>query len=259
MRAPHPRAFTLFELAVVATIALIVGAILFFGARDFFTRAKVMKVAEEQALLARALENYRVDYRSYPPPAEQLNALLAPTAYVATLPSDPFSERDEAPSYRYFHQPGGGFAWAVVSPGPDGEFDFIPASDPVNAPEVSAATGAAMTAGAYGGDAMEDFETLSPYGAYGSGPTLRRGAAFASGPTWPPAGAHWPKMAKTAPAPAGPVASTAAPASEQEGPARPDPSVYVDRESFRRYAGSVTYDPTNGLGSAGDIIKLSNY
>src|SRR5690606_8536367 len=119
-----PKAFTLFEFIVVVTIAAIVVGVMMINSQYFLTHVRVMKVKEEHAMLKRALENYGLDYASYPSTAQSLDALDSPTAYVARLPSDPFNQTSSTASYAYFYHPGGGYEWMLVSPGPNGELEF---------------------------------------------------------------------------------------------------------------------------------------
>jgi type II secretory pathway pseudopilin PulG len=117
------RGFTVFEFAVVFVIAAIILVIMWVNSQFFVTQVRVMKVKEEQALLKRALENYHADYASYPPNDVKLAALDSPTAYLASLPEDPFSGVTNN-NYVYISRPGGGYDWILISPGPDGVMDF---------------------------------------------------------------------------------------------------------------------------------------
>jgi type II secretory pathway pseudopilin PulG len=122
---PHTvrRAVTLFELAVVVVVTAILAAILILSTHFVIIRTKLSRVKEEQRVLARALQNYQMDYSFLPPEESGLKALTAPTAYLASVPTDPFSREKGDRSYFYFSPDGSGHSYAIVSAGPDGLLD----------------------------------------------------------------------------------------------------------------------------------------
>jgi len=116
------RAVTLFELLVVLAIAFILVGMLFFSSRSVMTRTKVSRVKEEHRILARAIQNYTLDYSQLPP---RLESLTHPTVYMAQLPNDPFNAQRDG--YLYLNCPAIDVTGIIISPGPDGDFDLPPA------------------------------------------------------------------------------------------------------------------------------------
>jgi len=217
------RGFTVFEFLVVVVITAVVVIAMVLNSQYFLTQVRVMKVREEHALLQRALENYHLDYMNYPAPDQGLAALDAPTAYVARLPEDPFSQRP-MDSYRYLSLPGVGHPWALISPGPDGKYDFHPREswlqiergmpqDPLN-------EAAGALAFAKSGEVVT--AASSSDGGYRPISIADRGRR-------------------------GQVAQDAL---DQQWRLQHD-------RAFRDYIVSVQYDPTNGTDSRGDIITLA--
>lgn len=151
----RPRGFTLIELLIVVAIIAILAAIAVPNFLEAQTRAKVAEVRSEMATIATALEAYAVDYNRYPPadnsfsgPAERLNVVTTPIAYLTSVPTDSFVRktgtylgRDSAedPSgarYLYTtanltfavgnsdpHAPSR-FGWGLSSGGPDLDLEF---------------------------------------------------------------------------------------------------------------------------------------
>jgi prepilin-type N-terminal cleavage/methylation domain-containing protein len=122
----HRRGFVLIELIVVVTIIAMLAVGAWFSSRYLVVNSKVARVKEEEKTLMRALSNYEIDYSALPDSALGLRALNAPTAYLASLPRDPFSP--ERSTYRYVANPFSEFRYLLVSPGPDGEYDLDPAA-----------------------------------------------------------------------------------------------------------------------------------
>jgi type II secretory pathway pseudopilin PulG len=115
---------TMFELLVVVSVVMILAGFFFFSIHHLVVRTKLSRVQEEHKVLTRALQNYQMDYMDYPNNQQGLTALNNPTAYLASLPRDPFAG---GPSkiYYYRHHPGGGYNYIIVSAGPDGDIDFL--------------------------------------------------------------------------------------------------------------------------------------
>jgi len=142
------RAVTLFELIVVFLVTAVLAALLILSTQYLITRAKISRVKEEQRVLSRALENYRLDYGSYPPEIRGLSALVAPTAYLTSVPRDPFLPASQP--YTYVALDESEHVWALVSAGPNGRLDILEppaaAAEPSGGPSGGAsATGARRT------------------------------------------------------------------------------------------------------------------
>ncbi|MBN1901719.1 type II secretion system protein GspG [Candidatus Sumerlaeota bacterium] len=115
------RAITLFEMMIVLTLTLILSLIFVYSSKFIIVRTKVERVKEEHRALSRALQNYRMDYNDYP---MQLSRLNAPTAYISSLPGDPFTKQSNIKHYAYYHQPSGEYEYFIISVGPDGDSDL---------------------------------------------------------------------------------------------------------------------------------------
>lgn len=118
------RAMTLFELAVVMTIAIVLVGLAVFSTGSLVMRTKVSKVQEEHRVVARALQNYQLDYADFPGVRQGLASLVRPTAYLASLPDDPF--QDNGGTYLYLQPQLHDTGAFLISPGPDGDFDLPP-------------------------------------------------------------------------------------------------------------------------------------
>lgn len=108
---------------VVITVTLILTAIFIYSSRHLIITTKISRVKEEHKVLSRALQNYQMDYNDYPNNTVGLKALNAPTAYLASLPSDPFSSNGNH-TYVYYYEPGYPYNYILISAGPDGDLDF---------------------------------------------------------------------------------------------------------------------------------------
>lgn len=115
---------TLFEFLIVVTVVSILVAILVLAYPSLVTSAKISRVMEEQRVISRALQNYRMDYDCYPTNNQGLKALSAPTAYLAVMPIDPFHS-SSGESYYYFYRPRRDIEYLLISVGPDGDNDLL--------------------------------------------------------------------------------------------------------------------------------------
>lgn len=116
------RGLTLFELTTVLTVVFILALMAFYSSRALVERTKVGRVREEHRLLARALQNYNVDYADFPDSTIGLEVLVRPTAYMGSVPQDPFQPGGGTYVYLRCKAVEGGCV--LISPGPDGDFDL---------------------------------------------------------------------------------------------------------------------------------------
>ncbi|MCX7765830.1 MAG: type II secretion system GspH family protein [Candidatus Sumerlaeia bacterium] len=119
------RAFSLFELLVVMAVIFILMIILMLSFSHLVVTTKITRVKEEQNILVRGLTNYHLDYGTFPPTFIGLRALSAPTAYLGSIPFDPFSPPEAPQKYFYLHHPDDKIDFIIISVGPDGDNDFI--------------------------------------------------------------------------------------------------------------------------------------
>ncbi len=113
---------TLFELSVVVTITIILAGLAVYSAQNLYTRTKVSRAREDQRALSRALQNYALDYSILPSYRQGFSALTHPTAYLGSVPSDPF--QNGSGTYLYLIPDSQEISAIIISPGPDGDFDL---------------------------------------------------------------------------------------------------------------------------------------
>ena len=92
-------AFTLIELLIVVAIIGILAAIAVPNFLNAQVRAKVSRTMSDMRALVNALEMYHMDAGNYPEGRATwvdfgLDQLTTPTAYMATVPIDPFAPTD---------------------------------------------------------------------------------------------------------------------------------------------------------------------
>ena len=92
------RAFTYIELIGVMTLTAVLAAIAVPNFLEAQQRSLVAKAKAEMAVLKMAIEQYRQEYRAFPPnrtPGRadgfDLVALTTPVTFIQTLPMDPFT------------------------------------------------------------------------------------------------------------------------------------------------------------------------
>ncbi len=166
------RALTLFEFLVVVAVIGVLAAIAIPNILEAQVRSRVVRVQNEQQMIASAVELYRSDNNAYPPyyvfPAiifpriQRFVPLTTPTEYLPTIPDDLFNRIDaggnkvfvyaERQSYlaaqvdmplqqnlydNFFGGPVISAAWILRSRGPSGRllmppFDMTKVYDPTN-------------------------------------------------------------------------------------------------------------------------------
>jgi prepilin-type N-terminal cleavage/methylation domain-containing protein len=151
------RAFTLIELLIVIAIIAILALIAVPNFLEAQTRAKVSRVHADMRSIALAIETYAVDWGRAPIGSNEgsgalnlwdtddrdfaYNQLTTPTAYIVSIPDDPFTDRTEIKrfdtglirnfrkyQYQYWQYPNHpssydswleqGYTWYLRSPGP---------------------------------------------------------------------------------------------------------------------------------------------
>lgn len=122
---PSPYAVTLFELIIVVLVTALLAVFFVLSTQFLIIRTKVSRVREEHRVLARALQNYQMDYNNLPSETNGLESLTAPTAYLARVPSDPFSGPQQH-TYLYLNPDGKNLVYILVSAGPDGQLNIAP-------------------------------------------------------------------------------------------------------------------------------------
>jgi len=157
------KGFTIVELLIVIAIISVITAIAVPNFMSANIRAKVSGVRSEMGSIAIALEDYKIDNKSYPSQPEDsglgpdeiaeadktisettvagLGKLIYPTTsdktevYLSRIPGDPFNEKGkedwdgsgEAHNHHYSYFTTGDTTptgWALVSYGPDGDKDI---------------------------------------------------------------------------------------------------------------------------------------
>ena len=145
MKRRQREAFTLLEVSIaLAAVALLV-AILLPQLLKAQTRSRIAGVRSDMRGIGAALEAYRAEYDVYPPAGLGLGAqfrplrrLTTPTAFLPSVPTDPFRPKarptEERPrvrprSFDYGATPlAGATVWALASFGPDRRDDTSPFS-----------------------------------------------------------------------------------------------------------------------------------
>ncbi|MCD6386278.1 type II secretion system protein GspG [Candidatus Sumerlaeota bacterium] len=115
---------SLFELLIVVTVILVLAILFLISYPHFIISTKISRVKEEQMVLVRALTNYHLDYGKFPTTFKGLTALSAPTAYLGSVPCDPFSE-EKNHHYFYLANLSNDIAYIIISLGPDGDNDLL--------------------------------------------------------------------------------------------------------------------------------------
>jgi len=102
------RAVTLLELLLVVLLIAILAAISIPAVMEAQTRSNVAYVHGTMAVMASAMEVYRIDNGAYPPTFYP-NRVTSPIAYLTSLPQDAFETVDRRqpiqisnPGHRYF-------------------------------------------------------------------------------------------------------------------------------------------------------------
>jgi len=92
-------AFTLIELLIVVAIIAILAAIAVPNFLEAQVRSKVARATADMRSVVVALEAYAVEWNNYPAsvgwtPEGELAPLTTPVAFIASVPIDPFKERE---------------------------------------------------------------------------------------------------------------------------------------------------------------------
>lgn len=120
------RGVTFFELAVVFIVIAVLVAVIVIGTRRLTVETKLTRAREEHRVISRALQNYHVDFSSFPIQSQGLDPLSEPVTYLAHIPYDIFAKGEEGGepyayrTYRGHNQ----VVWLLVSRGPDADLDF---------------------------------------------------------------------------------------------------------------------------------------
>lgn len=150
------KGFTLIELLVVISIILVLISIALPNYLDALVRCRVACVKADMRTLATSLDQYRSNYRTYPPVGgsfgdsflERLLPLTTPVRFLQRLPHDPLPreegtygstlEQDPFPGDQYLYNTGAATygtgvndprsglhdRYSLHSAGPDGKIDF---------------------------------------------------------------------------------------------------------------------------------------
>lgn len=102
-------------------IAAVLAGLAYVATTSLVNRTKYSRVVEEHRLIARAIQNYSLDFASIPAPSQGFGPLLRPTVYLGSLPLDPF-QQGTGSTYLYVVPNSLEIAAVIISPGPDGRF-----------------------------------------------------------------------------------------------------------------------------------------
>ena len=116
---------TLFELLVVLSVIFVLIIIMLLSYNHLLITTKISRVKEEHIMVVRALNNYHIDYATFPASFQGLSVLSAPTAYLGAVPLDPFSPENKDHPYYYIENPTHDIAYIIISRGPDMDNDLI--------------------------------------------------------------------------------------------------------------------------------------
>lgn len=116
---------TLFELLVGVTVIFLLVIFFLISLPQMLITTKISRVKEEHTVLVRALTHYHMDYGSFPSSARGLRSLSAPTAYLASIPIDPFSKEGKQSQYFYISNISSDISYVIISLGPDGDNDLL--------------------------------------------------------------------------------------------------------------------------------------
>ena len=106
--------FSLVELMVVIVIIGLLATVVIINVMPAADRAATTKVRADIATLEQAIDIYKLDHLTYPPPAEGLQALVT-GRYIRRLPNDPWGN-----PYRYTVPGRDGRPFQIASWGADG-------------------------------------------------------------------------------------------------------------------------------------------
>ncbi len=123
--ARRNRGISMAELMLVLAIAAILSIFFVYSSRSLVVRTKISRVKEEQRQLARAIQNYQIDYSTLPDVESGLQVLAQSHRYVSELPKDPFQKAQG--TYAYLTGSFTDGVAVIISPGPDGDVD-VPAA-----------------------------------------------------------------------------------------------------------------------------------
>lgn len=125
---PIPKVFASL-LVSASVVAMILGAATMINRRrEGSVHSWNSRVRLDERVLGEALEKYHEDHASYPTFLSGLSSLTTPTAYIQSLPSDPYLREMHKPDqhprpYSYYTDPKF-LGWIVWSAGPDKNYDL---------------------------------------------------------------------------------------------------------------------------------------
>ncbi|HBF35387.1 TPA: hypothetical protein DDW35_12570 [Candidatus Sumerlaeota bacterium] len=115
-------AFTLIEILIAASIIAILSAIAVPNYMEAQVRSKVARTQNDHRALTTAIGAFIVDHNTSP---AGLATLTRPTAYITTVPVDPFLLPEQQP-YHYTVRGGLDYTdWVLMGRGPDKILDQI--------------------------------------------------------------------------------------------------------------------------------------